>query len=84
MNRRIKKLVQKSYPGQELPVNSTRAGYIPGSHSLSFDSTVDSIHLNHIARSRVGFAEGALLAVKWIHQKSGVFTFNEVLEEILS
>ena len=79
----LKSLVQHNYPNQELPVSSTRAGYIPGSHSMNFDSAVDSIHIQHIARSRMGFAEGALLAVKWIHQKTGIYVFNEVLKEIL-
>ena len=79
----IKRLVQKSYRGQDLPVSSTRAGYIPGSHSMNFDSAVDSIHIEHVARSRMGLAEGALLAIKWIHQKSGIYAFNEVPDEIL-
>lgn len=79
----LKRLVQKSYHGQDVPVSSTRAGYIPGSHSMNFDSKVDSIHIKHIARSRMGLAEGALLAVKWIHQKKGIYAFNEVLDEIL-
>ena len=50
---------------------------------MNFDSPVDSIHIQHIARNRMGFAEGALLAVKWIHQKKGIYAFNEVLDEIL-
>ena len=79
----LKRLVQKSYSGKDLPVSSTRAGYIPGIHSMNFDSPVDSIHIQHIARNRMGFAEGALLAVKWIHQKKGIYAFNEVLDKIL-
>ena len=79
----LKRLVQKNYPGKDVPVSSTRAGYIPGSHSLNFDSTVDTVHIQHIARGRMGLAEGAILAIKWIHQKKGMYAFNEVLDEIL-
>ncbi|MEJ2543526.1 MAG: dihydrodipicolinate reductase C-terminal domain-containing protein [Calditrichaceae bacterium] len=80
----LKKLIQKHYPEKDLPVSSTRAGYIPGMHSVNFDSVVDSVHLKHIARSRQGLAEGALLAVKWIHRKKGMYAFKDVLEEIIS
>ncbi|MEJ2052494.1 MAG: 4-hydroxy-tetrahydrodipicolinate reductase [Calditrichaceae bacterium] len=80
----IKDMVQKQYPDQDLPVSSTRAGYIPGIHSLNFDSVVDSVHIKHIARSRMGLAEGAILAVKWIHGKKGVFAFQNVLDEIIT
>ena len=79
----LKRLVQKSCSGQDVPISSTRAGYIPGSHSLNFDSTVDTVHIQHIARGRMGLAEGAILAIKWIHQKKGMYAFNEVLDEIL-
>ena len=80
----LKDLVQKYYADYNLPVSSTRAGYIPGSHSLNFDSAVDSVYIEHIARGRQGLVEGTMLAVKWIHQKKGIYAFNEVLDEILS
>lgn len=79
----IKDLVQKHYPDQDLPVSSTRAGYIPGIHSLNFDSVVDSIKITHTARSRMGLAEGAIMAVKWIQGKKGIFAFQDVLDEII-
>ena len=70
--------------GREVPVASTRAGYIPGTHRLGFDSAADQITLTHTARSREGFAAGALLAARWIVKRKGVYEFSEVFEEIVS
>jgi len=69
--------------GRELPIASTRAGNIPGTHRLGFDSAADQITLTHTARSREGFAAGALLAAHWIAGRKGVYEFSEVFEEIL-
>ena len=69
--------------GTDIPTSSTRAGYIPGTHRVGFDSEADQILLTHTARSRQGFASGALLAAHWIHGRTGVFEFGEVIEEIL-
>lgn len=68
---------------QEIPVSSTRAGYIPGTHRVGFDSAADQITLVHAARSREGFAAGALLAARWIAGRRGVYEFSEMMEEIL-
>ena len=69
--------------GHEVPVASTRAGYIPGTHRLGFDSAADQITLTHEARSREGFAAGALVAARWIVGRKGVYEFSEVFDEIL-
>ncbi|HEX6729588.1 MAG TPA: dihydrodipicolinate reductase C-terminal domain-containing protein [Pyrinomonadaceae bacterium] len=69
--------------GREVPVSSTRAGYIPGTHRVGFDSEADQILLTHTARSRQGFASGALLAAHWIAGRKGVFEFGEVMDELL-
>ena len=69
---------------REVPVTSTRAGYMPGSHRLGFDSKADQITLEHVARSREGFAGGALMAAKWIIGRKGVYEFSEVFDEIIS
>jgi len=69
--------------GREAPVSSTRAGYIPGTHRVGFDSAADQITLTHTARSREGFAAGALLAAQWIVGRKGVFEFSSVFDEIL-
>ena len=70
--------------GSDIPTSSTRAGYIPGTHRVGFDSEADQILLTHTARSRQGFANGALLAAHWIVGRTGVFEFSEVIEEIIS
>jgi 4-hydroxy-tetrahydrodipicolinate reductase len=64
-------------------VASTRAGHIPGTHRVGFDSAGDQIVLEHTARSREGFAAGALLAARWVVGKRGVFRFDEVLDQVL-
>ena len=68
----------------DIPTSSTRAGYIPGTHRVGFDSEADQVLLTHTARSRQGFASGALLAAHWITGRTGVFEFGEVMEEILN
>lgn len=70
--------------GREVPVASTRAGYIPGTHRVGFDSEADQITLTHTARSRDGFAAGALLAARWIVGRRGVYAFADVLDDILA
>lgn len=69
--------------GSEIPTASTRAGYIPGTHRAGFDSEADQILLVHEARSRKGFASGALLAAHWIAGRTGVFQFADVIDEIV-
>ncbi len=69
---------------RDVPVASTRAGYIPGTHRLGFDSAADQITLTHAARSREGFAAGALMAAQWIIGRKGVYEFSEVFDEIIS
>ncbi|HKO61252.1 MAG TPA: dihydrodipicolinate reductase C-terminal domain-containing protein [Pyrinomonadaceae bacterium] len=64
-------------------VASTRAGEIPGTHRVGFDSVADQITLTHMARSREGFAAGAMLAARWIAGRKGVYEFGEVINEIL-
>ncbi len=69
--------------GPEIPTSSTRAGHIPGTHRVGFDSEADQILLTHTARSRQGFASGALLAAHWIVGRTGVFEFGNVIDEII-
>lgn len=58
---------------------SNRAGKVPGTHEIGFDSAADTITLKHTARSREGFALGALHAARWLVGKKGVFEFGETL-----
>ena len=67
-----------------LIISSARVGSVPGTHTVTFDSTVDTIELIHTARGRQGFAEGALLAAEWIHHRKGFFTIQDMLHEIES
>ena len=64
-------------------VTSTRAGFIPGNHTIGFDSEADTIILEHRARSRQGLAEGAILAARWVAGKKGFYDFRDVFREIL-
>ena len=62
-----------------IDVSSNRGGAHPGTHEIGFDSAADTITLRHAARSREGFARGALKAAQWIPGKKGVFEFSEIL-----
>jgi 4-hydroxy-tetrahydrodipicolinate reductase len=64
---------------RNIDVSSNRAGRHPGTHEIGFDSGADTITLRHTARSREGFARGALKAAQWVVGKQGVFEFSDVL-----
>lgn len=82
---KLRDIVAGAYGGREIPVACTRAGHIPGTHRVGFDGPADHITLTHTARSREGFAAGALAAARWIAAggRRGVFEFAEVLDDIL-
>ena len=67
----------------ELHFTSVRSGDIPGTHSISFDSEVDTIELKHTARNRNGLALGAIKAAKWINNKTGFYNFTDNLNKII-
>lgn len=71
---------------REVEVASTRAGHIPGTHRVGFDSVADQILLTHTARTREGFAAGALWAAGWITAagRRGVYEFSEVIDDALN
>ncbi len=69
---------------KDFSVSSTRAGNIPGTHIVGFDGTADTVELTHTARSREGFAAGAILAAEWIVGRKGFYEFTDVMDEILS
>jgi 4-hydroxy-tetrahydrodipicolinate reductase len=62
-----------------IDISATRAGAIPGTHTIGFDGPSDTIELTHVARDRRGFASGALLAAQWIQGKRGWFSMMDVL-----
>lgn len=79
----LRALLARRSGGREVPIASTRAGHIPGVHRVGFDSAADEVSLIHTARSRDGFAAGALAAARWIAGRRGVYAFADVLDEIL-
>lgn len=66
--------------GREVPVTSVRTGSVPGTHELVFDAPFETIRLEHVARDRRVFAEGALLAARWLVGRTGIFQMKDVLD----
>jgi 4-hydroxy-tetrahydrodipicolinate reductase len=64
---------------QCVPIRSIREGDIPGTHTVTWDSEIDTISLKHEVKSRKGLALGAVVAAEFIHSRKGVFTMNEVM-----
>lgn len=74
------KLDRKINP-EELHFASVRSGWIPGTHVVGFDSEADTIELKHTARSRAGFALGAVMAAEWVKGRKGFFTMNDFISD---
>ena len=64
---------------ENIPIIAKRIPEVPGTHTIWYDSEVDSIEIKHTANNRKGFALGAVVAAEWILGKKGVFTMNDVL-----
>lgn len=79
---RIKEIMAASVK-KPIPISSTRAGNIPGTHRVGLDSAADQITLSHMARNREGFASGAVAAAKWIVGRKGIYEFSQVIEDVL-
>jgi 4-hydroxy-tetrahydrodipicolinate reductase len=71
--------MKKAGYSRTIDVSSNRAGAHPGTHEIGFDSAADTITLRHTARSREGFARGALKAAKWVVGKKGFYEFSEIV-----
>jgi 4-hydroxy-tetrahydrodipicolinate reductase len=65
--------------GKSIPITSVRTGSIPGTHEVVFDAPFETIRVAHVARDRRVFAEGAIVAAKWLVGKKGVFTMKDVI-----
>jgi 4-hydroxy-tetrahydrodipicolinate reductase len=74
--------MKKAGYDKRIDTGSNRAGAHPGTHEVGFDSPADTITIRHTARSREGFARGALRAARWIVGKKGFFDFREIVKEI--
>ena len=64
---------------QQIPITAKRIGKTPGTHTVSYDSTIDSIEIKHTAHNREGFSLGAVIAAEWLVGKTGVFKMKDVL-----
>ena len=67
---------------KKIDAGSNRAGAHPGTHEIGFDSPADTITLRHVARSREGFAQGALRAARWLVGKKGFYEFGEIWNQL--
>jgi len=74
--------ISRSGYSRPVSLSANRAGAVPGTHEIGFDSAEDSITLRHTARSRDGFARGALRAAQWLAGKKGFFEFREIVDEL--
>ncbi len=68
---------------EQLHISSTRVGSVPGTHTIGYDSEADILELKHTARNRSGFASGAVLAAEWIIDKKGIFTLDDLINNML-
>ena len=74
--------ISRSGYARPVSLSANRAGAVPGTHEIGFDSTEDTITLRHTARSRDGFTRGALRAARWLAGKKGFFEFREIADQL--
>jgi 4-hydroxy-tetrahydrodipicolinate reductase len=67
---------------EQLHISSIRSGSVVGTHVLAFDSAADMIELKHIAKDRSGLAHGSLLAAEWILNKKGMYTMDDLFQDL--
>lgn len=67
----------------DIDIKSIREGEIPGTHTVNFESYADVITLEHRAKNRKGFAIGAVMAAEWINGKTGFFSIEDMMDEII-
>lgn len=70
----------RSSKKEELAIVSERTDEVPGTHSITYTSAIDDIEIKHVAHSRQGFAQGAVLVAEWIKDKKGVLNMNDFLK----
>ena len=76
----LQKAIRECLPGQEAPIESIREGEVPGTHTVRYDSEIDTITLTHEAHSRRGLAVGAVLAAEFLAKAApGVYTMKDLL-----
>lgn len=75
----LKSAMERAGYSRPIDLSATRAGFIPGTHTIGFDGPAESITLSHSARDRSAFARGALQAARWVKGKRGWYTMRDVL-----
>jgi 4-hydroxy-tetrahydrodipicolinate reductase len=78
----LQQIIHSVQPGIDVPIESHRVGDANGEHIVTAKSEYDLIELRHDARSRRGFAVGAVRAAEWLHTKSGVWEFREIFDQL--
>lgn len=76
----LKAAMQRAGFARTIDTSSTRAGFVPGTHTVGFDGPSDTIELTHTVRDRAVFARGALVAARWVIGRQGWFGMRDVLE----
>ena len=66
----------------EIPIHARREENVPGTHTVTYDSSIDKIEITHTAKSRQGFALGAVVAAEYLKGKSGIYTMKDVLSDL--
>ena len=79
----IEEKLDRKIGKNEIHFASIRGGNIPGTHTVLFDSDVDTIEIKHTARNREGLARGAVFAAEWIKDKKGFFSIDDLIDSII-
>ncbi|HEX9186988.1 MAG TPA: 4-hydroxy-tetrahydrodipicolinate reductase [Vicinamibacteria bacterium] len=75
----LRRAMERGGYARPVDVSSTRAGHVPGTHTVGFDGPVETLELVHTVRDRATFAHGALAAARWVVGKKGWFTMRDVM-----
>lgn len=71
--------LEKTTSEENIPITAIRTPDVPGTHTVTYSSDIDTIDIKHTAHNRQGFALGAVIAAEWLHNKTGVYTMRDVL-----
>ena len=82
-NKLLFEKIDRKIRHDELHFASVRAGSVPGTHVVDFDSSADTIEIKHTARNREGFALGAVMAAQWIKNKKGFYGIDDMMKNIM-
>jgi 4-hydroxy-tetrahydrodipicolinate reductase len=75
----LRRAMEQAGFSRPIDVSSTRAGFMPGTHTIGFDGPVEGVTLTHTVRDRATFAHGALAAARWVHGRRGWYTMRDVI-----